>query len=75
MSLEVEITRRDVNGRGTEGKVKAGDMAIVARKLGFAEWEPLYGEKRGEQVPLPHRFALNDASIRLLEEAAEKKGK
>lgn len=44
---------------------------IVAQRVGFASWEPLYGEKKdtGERVELPSCFSLRDDAVVALERA------
>lgn len=67
--MEVEVMRRDTNGKPLEAKLINAGISVVAQKRGFADWEPLYGEKDGERIDLPSCFSLNGEALKRLETA------
>jgi hypothetical protein len=71
--FEVEITKRDVNGKGIEGKVASpvSTVYVRAKRVGYVEWEPIDGEKKdtGDRVELPSCFTLRHDAIIALEDA------
>lgn len=71
--IEVAITKRDVNGKGIEGKAasRTSTVYVIARRIGYVEWEPLYAEDKatGEKKELPHGFTLRHDVTYALEEA------
>lgn len=68
--MDVEVIKRDSNGQPREAKLIHEGISIVAQKRGFADWEPLYGEKNGEKIDLPSCFSLNAEALKTLEAAS-----
>lgn len=71
--FEVAITKRDINGKGIEGKVasRVSTVYVIAQRVGFVEWEPLYAEDKatGERKSLPECFTLRHEATIALEDA------
>lgn len=61
------------NGDGeiTQAMIFEDDYAIVCRRNGFYDWEPLYGIVEGRQTQLWAAFELNGKAIRTLEGTCE----
>jgi hypothetical protein len=61
----------NADGEITQAMIFEDDFAVVCRRNGPRDWEPLYGIVEGRQTGLWSAFELNGKSIRALEGAFE----
>lgn len=67
-----KVFSRNAEGAVVVATLTEDDITLYARRVDFAEWEPMYAERDGQIVELPTCFTLNMETIHALEQCVTK---
>lgn len=66
-TMKARVHTRNEAGAVVIATLTEDEITLYARRVDFAEWEPIYAERDGQIVELPTCFTLNVETICALE--------